>query len=346
MTERHNRLTKYLARLVTLLLLQLNCGLPTICTVVSAEPITQKQQDVESAQIPQGTIVADVDEKMVIAILELEVLGKTHPGEDDTDRLIRVEKALFADDYDGYSHSNQTRFNEILKINPPSSELVGYVQEKCLSDATWLKEPQSVDWKSTLLQRTSLLELAMYRTISPKSDLTDRISKLEKDFYGKDASTIDGDLSLRTNNLILAIEPPEDLINRAVKRGFPLTWPAGAPASAAFGMLGRGAKKIGKGLNNATADTAAGIKRVLSSPTFWQLVAAGGAITVLAIGYKKGWFNGLGSTGNATYIIDNGEPPNGCHGEMSCTICRDCSRCYHCNRLGGSCGVSLSVRGY
>lgn len=223
MTERHNRLTKYLARLVTLLLLQLNCGLPTICTVVSAEPITQKQQDVESAQIPQGTIVADVDEKMVIAILELEVLGKTHPGEDDTDRLIRVEKALFADDYDGYSHSNQTRFNEILKINPPSSELVGYVQEKCLSDATWLKEPQSVDWKSTLLQRTSLLELAMYRTISPKSDLTDRISKLEKDFYGKDASTIDGDLSLRTNNLILAIEPPEDLINRAVKKGLPIS---------------------------------------------------------------------------------------------------------------------------
>jgi hypothetical protein len=296
----------------------------------TAEPTANDEAN-DRNDIPPIPALSELQQ---IALVEIEILGKTHPQEDATRRLQRVERAIFDQDYDGYAHSTEGRLKNIMQVAPPSDELIQAIQVKASRDPDWFKESRGLGWVNSLVQRTSLLELAMYKEIPPSQNLRARIGKLEADTYGKSANKNTLNLNERTNSLVESLNPPDELIEKAVNTSkLNLDWflHPGAPTLSAgtSKRLSAGANKI----YNLERSSANKISRLLSSPTLWTLLVGGAAL------YGAYMLNRNASPGYIAY------PEQGCCGSAFCTACTNCLYCKHCQYPIQPCGVYYRVRG-
>jgi hypothetical protein len=322
-------------------------------TVVPTACSAQSKQSVEEAEIerdetrPAENLFSQpgdkpddktVNEDDLVALMELNVIGKTQPTKDSTVRLSEVERHVFGSQFDDYAHEVKTRVSQIYQEAPPSDELYDDWNEKTVKEPAWFKKSNSVCWRNSLVQRTALLELHTYNKVNHRTLLAERITLLERDALGKSKKKT-GNLNDRVNALMSELQPPDTLIDQVINAGQTnWDWFLRPPALSFF--KGKpNSKPPSNRLRNFGRETASGIKRLLCSPTLWQALVAGGILYgtielarrgMLPMGYPVYGYN------NSLPALNRGG--SACTGAWDCRICDNCSSCMHCNSGLSPCG--------
>ena len=263
----------------------------------------------------------DLTREDLISVAELNVFGRTDPGTgDQAKRLAKLESAIFDDSYEGFSREVETRLSTIFNFAPPSDELLLEVNKRICENTTFFSAPVTLGWTNSLVQKTTLLELALHGKAAGRKRLEDRVKDLESVMFGADEARSD-DLSTRVNDLVYRIAPPDTLINKVVKQNGGWSMPKIAMPKMPDTS---GLKEVGR---NATSS----LMRIATNPTLWEaLIAAGmiyGAVELINRGYFK-----------ETPTIHS---ERSCTGSLSCPKCKNCFYCPHCNGGGSPCGVKL-----
>ena len=263
----------------------------------------------------------DITREDLISVAELNVFGRTDPGTgDQAKRLAKLESAIFDDSYEGFSREVETRLSTIFNFAPPSDELLLEVNKRICENTTFFSAPVTLGWTNSLVQKTTLLELALHGKAAGRKRLEDRVKDLESVMFGADEARSD-DLSTRVNDLVYRIAPPDTLINKVVKQNGGWSMPKIAMPKMPDTS---GLKEVGR---NATSS----LMRIATNPTLWEaLIAAGmiyGAVELINRGYFK-----------ETPTIHS---ERSCTGSLSCPKCKNCFYCPHCNGGGSPCGVKL-----
>ena len=258
----------------------------------------------------------------LIAMFELETLGKTYPAWDQMGRLSRIEKDLFEQDYDGYSHSVQTRLQRILDATPPSADVVFVIKQKLEDDPKWFEKSHEVQCKSSIYRRTAILEKSLYGDDSPHTKLHERIKHLKHDYFGDKHATMN--LREVSDEIMMSLKPPED------------TQPSTPIAPKLTSTFRNSMAGAGKTISKLPGRAASGLGKVLTSPTFWTLVVDGAIIYGVVEMARRGWL--------PTNTSSSGE--GRCIGEAVCNHCSSCNYCQYCNSTLSHCGVYTRTRGY
>lgn len=290
------------------------------------------QSGVEPGATSLDGPISNLSSEHLVSLLELNILGKTFPAKDETERLSQVEAAVFGKEYDDFSHEVLTRVSRLFYAAPPPDELVAKLSAIASSQPNWFKKSMSVDWSNSLIQRVSLLELHTYNKISPKKDIFLRILALERDALGEGKAP-DGNLDDRVNGLMSALRPTGDLIDdveNATKHDF--GWLFNPASLGWFKPFSTSSKNLGKSFGSAGKDTASGLGRVLTSPTLWKTLIALGLIYGYVELARRGGLPVYGSS--SPYAGERG-----CTADGACRVCSSCRYCYNCNNGGSLCGV-------
>ena len=207
-----------------------------------------------------------------------------------------------------------------MLFRSPSDELLLEVNKRICENTTFFSAPVTLGWTNSLVQKTTLLELALHGKAAGRKRLEDRVKDLESVMFGADEARSD-DLSTRVNDLVYRIAPPDTLINKVVKQNGGWSMPKIAMPKMPDTS---GLKEVGR---NATSS----LMRIATNPTLWEaLIAAGmiyGAVELINRGYFK-----------ETPTIHS---ERSCTGSLSCPKCKNCFYCPHCNGGGSPCGVKL-----
>lgn len=311
------------------------------CIAVLEDPDIGVEEAVEISNDQRVSLDTQLhmNSEQLIAVVELNVLGKTFPAKDDTARLSQIESAIFSDFYQAYDKEVETRLSRIYFEAPPPDQLVSTIDEKAVEEPKWFKKSATLGWVNSIVQRTSLLELLIYNKISSNNDLFKRIETLEQDGLGKGTKP-QGNLNDRVNRLMETLQPSDELIDKVVnasKSKFdwflnPEQAPLSNPIQKGPSLLPNKFKEMGK-------QAGSGIGRVLTSPTLWKALIAAG----LLYGAFELARRGALPVYDSSYGYPNYPSPGGyghaCIGLSNCQVCSNCSSCGHCNSGGSPCGI-------
>ncbi len=280
-----------------------------------------------------------LNSEQLIAIVELNILGKTYPAKDDTARLSQIESAIFSDFYQAYDKEVETRLSRIFFEAPPPDRLVSNVDEKALNEPGWFKKTATLGWVNSLVQRTALLELLLYNKISLESDLFKRIETLEQDGLGKDTKP-QGNLNDRVNRLLEALQPPDELIDKVVNASkSKFDWFLRPEPIALSSSFQKRTRQQPNRFQEMGKQAGTGIGRVLTSPTLWKVLIAAGLLYGAVELARRGALPVYGSPYRYPGYPYSGGYGGSCTGLVNCPVCTNCSACMHCNSGGVPCGV-------
>lgn len=339
--------TSFLAYFLTLALLQplpvsalsdsqLSFGNNVVAVLEDPDLEVKEQVEISNDRPVPTDVQLHLTSEQLIAVVELNILGKTYPAKDDTARLSQIESAIFSDFYQAYDKEVETRLSRIFFEAPPSDKLVSSVDEKAIQEPGWFKKSATLGWVNSIVQRTALLELLLYNKISSENDLFKRIETLEKDGLGKGAKP-EGNLNDRVNRLMEALQPPDELIDKVVNASkSKFDWFLRPEPIALSSSVQKSTKQQPNRFREMGKQAGSGIGRVLTSPTLWKVLIAAGLLYGAVELARRGALPVYGSP----YYGYPGYPYGGaCTGLVNCPVCTNCSACRHCNSGGSPCGV-------
>lgn len=323
---------------LALKLSQLPCG---DCVAVLEDPDIEVKEAVEISNDQPAPTDAQLhlNSEQLIAIVELNILGKTYPAKDDTARLSQIESAIFSDFYQAYDKEVETRLSRIFFEAPPPDGLVSSVDEKAIHEPAWFKKSATFGWVNSIVQRTALLELLLYNKISSENDLFKRIETLEQDGLGKGTKP-QGNLNDRVNRLLEALQPPDELIDKVVNASkSKFDWFLRPEPIAPSSSIQKSAKPQPNRFKEMGKQAGSGIGRVLTSPTLWKVLIAAGLLYGAVELARRGVLPVYGSPYRYPGYPYSGGYGSACTGLVNCPVCTNCSTCMHCNSGGSPCGV-------
>lgn len=297
--------------------------------LLSTRAIAQSSSDEMNCSLDQA-----------IALVELNLCGKTSPGQLPSQRLSECERVSGLSTEITASLPINRRLADLLQEAPPTEDLVSFVLSASSKDSDFLKRKTILrHWYSTLYQMVTAIELAVYTKAELGKSLLKRVERLERDVLNLDDPMPESSLAERVLILMTTISPHEDQAETAVEiTGRKWDWLAGGPQDPSDNQPQSPLASPG-GPSMASkfiSDTGNKTKAVLTSPTFWKVVGAGlGAGAMLgAFFLSKGY-----SYRHTAY-------ERSCTGRSDCRKCSTCSSCKHCKNptFIQPCGVYLRTR--
>lgn len=275
---------------------------------------------------PSPTLQSQADQFSIfelVTILELSVFGRSHPKTVLEERLQAIEINVFGK---GNIHSGDVlsgRVKALFEAVEPPNDLLEDVARDAATNANWsLAKASTGEWLSTSFQIVSTLEIEVVGKLSLEELLIDRVAALEKILLPPDQQNLDQlSLARRIDQLLAAMLPNPSKWQIARKKAG-----LGSNDIALLSSIGQGTKKVKKGVGKVIGPG----RQVLQSPTFWMILLGSAAL--------------VGAVYATRSSGDGSDPEYGCHGEMNCTICKNCRRCFHCNEGKAPCGVLIKKR--
>lgn len=278
--------------------------------------------------------------EQAITLVELNLCGKTSPGQLPSQRLSECERVSGLSTEITASLPLNRRLADLLQEAPPTEDLMSFVLSASSKDSDFLKKKTILrHWYSTLYQMVTAIELAVYTKADLGKSLLKRVERLEKDVLNLDDPMPESSLAERVLILMTTISPHEEQAEVAVEiTGRKWDWLAGTPQalSTSKPVPPSADPRMPSKASKFLSDTGSTTKAVLTSPTFWKVVGVGVGLGALVGCY----FLSRGSFNNYTPY------ERSCTGRSDCRVCDTCSSCPHCKNptFIPPCGVYLRTR--
>lgn len=305
------------------------------------------------ADDPLLRAIQSLTAQQVVAIFEINLLGKANPEATEFERLSKLETAVFGSASD--SPDLTERMNALFKKAPPSGELVVFVAEAVQKDPRWSGKLPKMPWLKTDNQRLSVLEHSFFAKVEEqqRKNFLERLEALETQIITPAQISANADLpiAIRIDGLMEKVQPAPELISKVVeKKGPKGDWfwhPKPVPWL----------DNLGRGVAQSAKETGGGVRSLLSSPEFWEVMlltgAAVGAGFAISAASKKGgsfpMFGGGGAPVGTSSSYGSIEKVHGhrCTGSPGCRVCETCTDCQHCAKMRADppCGVYVEVNG-
>lgn len=271
--------------------------------------------------------------EVLVALMELNVLGRTSPRRPLKERLAECERVSGLVTEITPSLPVQERLAALMQEAPFSESLMALVDE--VESAEKDGKSRIIDeWRHTCYQSVGALEIPTFGSVELGKSLLHRVERLEQYILKRVEPDRTKGLHDRILNLIGIVRPSEKDATEAtwmsmglkerLRRAVP-DQPARVPGwSAAERTAKRGAE---------------GTKSILTSPTFWKVVGVTAVLGAAAVGtvflLKK-------ISAGSGYINSEGY----CTGLSNCAVCTSCNYCMHCRNPSFvlPCGVYFRVR--
>lgn len=290
------------------------------------------------SQEPSSEIQRNFSQMELLALIELNLCGRTRPKKLVSDRLEECEHVSGLETEITSSLPVDRRLADLLQEAPPSDDLVQYMaanEQEAGSD--FCKHKLTLrNWHGTLYQLVAVLELSCYTQVDLGKPLLKRVNRLEKDILNLSATPSDKTLAERICYLTQVIGPGDNLIDDAVtETGRRWDWLTGvdSPAPTTANKLARKPTPLLRGAREGAREC----KSVLTSPTFWKVVGAVAGLAALGTLLVL-----TRNTGSSPYVPYE----RSCTGRSDCRKCSTCSSCGHCKTPAfvAPCGVYLRAR--
>lgn len=281
-----------------------------------------------------------VDE--AITLIELNLCGKTAPGQPPSQRLAECERVSGLSTEITASLPVSRRIADLLQEAPPTEDLMNFVLTAFSRDPDFFRKKSYLrHWYSTLYQMITAIELVVYAKADLGKSLLKRVERLEKDVLNLDDPTPEESLADRVLRLMTTISPHEDQAETAVEiTGRKWDWLIGSDESASTNPISAPAPSSVQPqpsiASKLVRDTGSNAKAVLTSPTFWKVVGV-----IVGIGAVAGCFLLSNKSSNSYTAYERS-----CTGRPDCRKCDNCSSCTHCKNptFIQPCGVYLRAR--
>lgn len=280
----------------------------------------------EQEQLLRAAADFSIYEKL--SLLELNIIGKSHPGRKVEERLRNLERTVFGDKYISQTTDLVSRIVALLQSVKPPDSLVQHLAEESLKVPDWSYRSATPPWLSTAFQTVTVLEIESKGKIRPSASLITRINSLRKNILNKDDHTDPQEIFERIEELYTAVQPSPASVSKAQQQ---LSCYGYFRPTSEFPLL----RTIGNGIKNSSQKATDSTKSVLQSPTFWYALIGAGALT-------GAYFLGRSTSGNSNNLFIQ---ENRCTGTSPCTHCKNCKYCKWCNQGGNPCGVYLKLYG-
>lgn len=294
------------------------------------------------SQEPSTEIQRNFSQVELLALIELNLCGRTRPKKQVSDRLEKCEHVSGLETEITSSLPVDRRLADLLQEAPPSDDLVQYMASKEQeAGSDFYKHKLTLrNWHGTLYQLVAVLELSCYTQVDLGKSLLKRVNRLEKDILSLSAAPSNKTLAERICYLTQVIGPGDNLVDDAVtETGRRWDWLTGV-APLASSVSSNAATKLPRkptALLSGAREGARECKSVLTSPTFLKVVGAVAGLA--ALGTLLVLTRNTGSSSYVTY-------ERSCTGRSDCRKCSTCSSCGHCKTPAfvTPCGVYLRAR--
>lgn len=265
-----------------------------------------------------------------IILLELNLIGHANADGSHASRLKRLEEEVVDIPLREQEPSVPQQIASLLQIAPPSNEVVRFLVEDPPENLSSLEYEKRIPFVASIYQQLNWLERSVFGKQFKGTKIKRRILKLELAVLDKSTENR-SDLSIteRVHNLMVTVKPNEALLAED------FATPQSKQQAAQIYQQESGPGYISKGIqkfNSGTSGVRRSISSMLSSPTFWTIVA-GGAALFGALMLSR-------SINNQSYV----ESERMCMGHWNCHRCTNCLYCQHCKTTLQPCGVLLRTR--
>ncbi len=266
-----------------------------------------------------------------IILLELNLIGHANADGNHANRLARLEEEVVDIPLRESEPSVPQQIASLLQIAPPSDEAIRFLVEDPPDSLSSLANEKRIPFVASIYQQLNWMERAVFGKQFKGTKIKRRILKLELAVLDKSTENR-GDLSIteRVHNLMLTVKPNEALLAED------FATPRSKQQAAQLYQQESGPGFVTKGMRKFTAG-AAGARRsvssMLTSPTFWTIIAGGAAL-----------FGAYMLSRSSNNNQRNVETERMCMGHWNCNRCTNCFYCKHCNMTMQPCGVFVRTR--
>lgn len=266
-----------------------------------------------------------------IILLELNLIGHANADGSHASRLKRLEEEVVDIPLREQEPSVPQQIASLLQIAPPSNEAVRFLVEDPPENLSSLEYEKRIPFVASIYQQLNWLERSVFGKQFKGTKIKRRILKLELAVLDKSTENR-SDLSIteRVHNLMVTVKPNEALLAED------FATPQSKQQTAQIYQQESGPGYISKGIrkfNSGASGVRRSINSMLSSPTFWTIVAGGAAL-----------FGALMLSRSNNNGQSYAESERMCMGHWNCHRCKNCFYCKHCNQTMQPCGVFFRTR--